>query len=123
MRKSQTIGIKYLLRNLGTPTHILGYIYITEAVDYMVTTPNKTLFINDIYTHVAELYSTSASCVEASIRNAVKKTLKSGTPLLGQLFKNTDNVGNHLFLTTLRDVFEARYTAYIRRKKNSILVN
>ena len=116
MAKTRTIRIKNLLRNLGVPPHILGYIYATEAINYMVSNPNKALLINDVYSYVASIYMTSQACVEASIRNAVKKAAKFSTPLFEELFKNKQSIGNHIFLTTLRDIFEQENLKYITQK-------
>ena len=91
------------------PPHILGYTYAAEAINYMITTPNESLFINDIYHHIAFCYSTSSSCVEVSIRNAVKKTYNTNNLYFNKIFKNTPKIGNHIFLTILRDIFETEY--------------
>ncbi|MBR2734893.1 MAG: hypothetical protein IKE05_01715 [Clostridia bacterium] len=116
MAKTRTIRIKNLLRNLGVPPHILGYIYSAEAINYMVSCPNKTLLINDVYAHVAAIYTTSQICVEASIRNAVKKAYQSNNALFNELFKNEKVIGNHIFLTTLRDIFEEKNLDYIAQQ-------
>ena len=116
MAKTRTIRIKNLLRSLGVPPHILGYLYATEAIDYMLSQPHKALLINDVYGYVASIYMTSQVCVEASIRNAVKKAIKSPSPLFEELFKNEQSIGNHVFLTTLRDVFEQENLKYITQK-------
>ena len=120
MAQTQKIRIKCILRKLGVPPHILGYTYATEAVNYMVSTTKESLLINDVYSHVASVYTTSQACVEASIRNAVKKALKCQAPLFDKLFKNKKTVGNHIFLTTLRDVVEEKNLEYIARKQNSV---
>ena len=106
MAQTRKIRIKYLLRNLGVPPHILGYIYAAEAIDYMVSVPGTPLLINDVYHYVATIYMTSEACVEASIRNVVKKAAKCPTPFFLELFKSEKSIGNHIFLTTLRDIFE-----------------
>lgn len=116
MAKTRIIRIKYLLRELGVPPHILGYIYAAEAINYMVSTPDKLTLINDVYRYVAAIYTTSETCVEASIRNAVKKASKSPTPFFRELFKDEKSVANHIFLTTLRDVFEEKNLEYILKK-------
>lgn len=116
MAKTRLIRIRYLLRSLGVPPHILGYMYATEAVNYMVSRPGKALLINDVYNHVAAIYTTSPICVEASIRNAVKKAIQCNTALFRRVFKGEKSVGNHIFLTTLRDIFEEENLEYISKK-------
>ena len=112
MQKPQIVKIKFLLRSIGMPSHILGYTYTAEAIDYMLAMPNKSLFINDIYHHIALCYSTSSSCVEVSIRNAIKKTHNSNNIHFNKIFENTSRIGNHIFLTVLRDIVEANYMQY-----------
>ena len=113
MKKAQLIKIKFLLRSIGMPPHILGYTYTAEAINFMITTPDKSLFINDIYHHVALCYSTSPNCVEVSIRNAVKKTYTTNNAYFNKIFKNSSKICNHIFLTVLRDVFEESYLQYL----------
>ena len=112
MQKPQIVKIIFLLRSIGMPSHILGYTYTAEAIDYMLAMPNKSLFINDIYHHIALCYSTSSSCVEVSIRNAIKKTHNSNNIHFNKIFENTSRIGNHIFLTVLRDIVEANYMQY-----------
>lgn len=116
MAQSRSIRIKYLLRNLGIPPHVLGYLYATEAVDYMISKPEKTIFMNEVYSHIASVYLTSEACVEASIRNAVKRASKEKTPFFTELFRSGISIGNHMFLTTLRDIFEEKNLEYINQK-------
>lgn len=116
MAKTRTIRIKYLLRQLGVPPHVLGYLYAAEAINYMSSTKSKCLLINDIYSHIASIYTTSEICVEASIRNAIKMAAKSKTPFFYELFKSKKSVGNHIFLTTIRDIFEEKNLDYITQK-------
>ena len=116
MIHTHTIRIKYLLRDLGIPPHILGYLYCAEAINYMASYNSESLLINDVYSYVASIYNTSEICVESSIRNAVKKAAKSRTPFFRELFKNKKSVGNHIFLTTLRDVFEEKNFEFITKK-------
>lgn len=116
MAQTRSIRIKYLLRSLGIPPHILGYLYAAEAVNYMISKPEKTLLISEVYSHIASVYLTSEACVEASIRNAVKKAAKHQTPFFAELFRNETSIKNHMFLTTLRDIFEEKNLEYIEQK-------
>ena len=120
MAKTRTIRIKYLLRNIGIPPHILGYIYAAEAINYMVSKPNRALLLNNVYSHVASLYLTSEACVEASIRNAVRKAYSHKTPLFNKMFGSLKSIGNHVFLTTLRDVFEKENLEYITQRLKQV---
>lgn len=113
MKKSHTIKIKFLLRSIGMPPHILGYTYAAEAINFMINTPYQSLFINDIYQHIALCYSTSPNCVEVSIRNAIKKTYNNNNTHFNEIFKNSSKICNHIFLTVLRDVFEENYSQYL----------
>ena len=120
MAQTRIIRIKYLLRELGIPPHILGYLYTAEAVNYMASIQSAPLLINDVYQHIAAIYVTSGACVEASIRNAVRKAINSPTPLFQELFKTEKMVGNHMFLTTLRDVFEEKNLEYITQRLETV---
>lgn len=120
MARTRTIRIKYLLRELGIPPHILGYLYAAEAINYMLSIQSTPLLTNDVYKHIAAIYMTSEACVEASIRNAVKKAAKSPTPFFHELFRTEKAIGNHIFLTTLRDVFEEKNLEYISQKMEAV---
>ena len=88
------------------PSHILGYTYTAAALNYMITKPCDSLFISDIYHHIAGKYCTSPDCVEVSIRNAIKKVNSTNNDTFKRIFRNSSLRGNHTFLSTLRDVFE-----------------
>ena len=70
--KNQVVKIKQVVRSVGIPINILGYIYIVDALRHMLNF-EKAVFLSDVYNIIAKEHNTSAQCVEVAIRNAIKK--------------------------------------------------
>ena len=105
LNKNQVLKIKEVIRELGFPLNILGYKYICDAVFEALNSSNLPL-MKEIYGKVAKKNLTSALCVEASIRNGIKKASKLKKPAFVQIFKDSDSLSNSLFLISLKNFFE-----------------
>ena len=97
------VKIKSLLQSFGIPTNILGYTYIEEAIDYMINS-NKIVFLSEVYGKIAETHGTSLKCVEASIRNAIKRATLTKSDEFIKIFHFCKDVpSNSTFLSTLKE--------------------
>lgn len=95
--------IKNLIRSLGMPVNILGYIYIVEAVKYVVDS-EKTLFLGEVYKMIGKTHETSVECVEVSIRNTIKKVINVNNDNFKKIFKSKNaHPSNSVFISTLRE--------------------
>ena len=62
-----------ILRELGIPAHLAGYLYLVEAVQLAVTLPERPPRLTvDLYRGVALRYRTTTSAVERAIRHAIE---------------------------------------------------
>lgn len=67
----------FLLR-LGIPKTIDGHVYLAYAIAETIQDQARTDFITkELYPDIARQYSTTASCVERSMRTAVMRCWKS----------------------------------------------
>ena len=99
------IKIKNFVRSVGVPLNVLGYTYIVEALNYMLSS-DKTIFLSEVYRHICKYNETSTECVEVAIRNTIKKAVKTGNEKFKEIFGACgENLSNSLFLTTLKEVF------------------
>lgn len=97
------VKIKSLLQAFGIPTNILGYTYIEEAIDYMINS-NKIVFLSEVYGEIAQTHETSLKCVEASIRNAIKRAAIVKNDEFIKIFNFCKDVpSNSTFLSTLKE--------------------
>lgn len=64
--------IKSFLRSLGIPTSVLGYTYIYQAIEYMISEANGVC-ASEIYRFISDKALTSPQAVEAAIRNTIKR--------------------------------------------------
>lgn len=102
--KIEMYHIKNLLRSMGAPIHMVGFTYISEALEYLVSNP-KTMFLKEMYLEISDAHLVSIESVEVSIRNAVKKIVKESLPSFVEIFgENVKSVSNSKFLFTLREV-------------------
>ena len=68
-----------LLRRLGFPTHIKGYLYIKEAITMICNEPKLSQNITRcLYNKIAESFGTSKECVERAIRHAIEISWNRG---------------------------------------------
>lgn len=97
------VKIKNLLKILGIPSNILGYTYIEEALEYMINL-NKIVFLSEIYGKIGDAHETSLKCVEASIRNAIKKAASTNNDKFKEVFGLYNQIpSNSTFLSVLRE--------------------
>ncbi len=85
------IQITEHLRQLGMPSHILGYRYVREAISMTLDSPDKIYRITkELYPDVAKKYKTTSSRVERAIRHAVEVAWNRGDlDYIGKIFGNT----------------------------------
>lgn len=100
-----------LLKKLGIPTHIKGYRFLEEAVEFTIKDPMAIDSVTkSIYPQVARKYSTTASRVERAIRHAIEVawTKRGEIPFQEEVFRDTldqDKIKptNSQFIATLAD--------------------
>ena len=90
-KKSLQRQISDLLLEIGVPDNLLGYKYITRAVELIYNNDSYANNIYDgLYSAVAAEYNSVASCVERSIRHAIEVAWAQGDmETLTELFGNT----------------------------------
>ena len=69
--KKLQLEITRLLHGLGMPSHIKGYRYIREGIR-LVYKNEVTYKASNLYTRVADIFGTTSSRVEKSIRYAIE---------------------------------------------------
>lgn len=86
--------IQDLLLNIGTPTNLKGFKYITYAVQLILANPDSAAvkIVDGLYVDVAKKYKTKASSVERGIRHAISVTWTYGNlEYIYKLFRNSIN--------------------------------
>jgi len=72
-RPSTTRTVADLLRRTGVPAHLLGYRYLKDAVQYVLSSGGGPCgMTKELYPAVARLHETEPSRVERSIRHAIE---------------------------------------------------
>lgn len=99
------ITIKKLLKNMKIPLNLIGYLYIVEALENMISS-GDIVFLNQIYIEIAERHKTTPACVEIGIRNIISKCVKNNT---SNLFKILDipptiHISNSVFLNSAKEI-------------------
>ncbi len=65
--------IDFLISELGVPSHLKGYKYLALAVSIVYKNPEAIRsVITGLYSIIADIYSTTVSCVERDMRTALK---------------------------------------------------
>ena len=85
--------IRKFLSKLNVPTHMVGYLYISQALQIMLEKDYLGNLWKYVYSEVAAKNSTTPECVESSIRKAIIATTKRESDLFKELFwdkYNTD---------------------------------
>lgn len=68
--------ITYILRTLGIPAHLNGYIYLKSAIIKTVEDPAYlSLITKRLYVDLAKEYSVTPSKIERSMRTAIEKIM------------------------------------------------
>ncbi|MBQ8249108.1 MAG: sporulation initiation factor Spo0A C-terminal domain-containing protein [Clostridia bacterium] len=71
--------IDLLISELGIPTHLKGFKYFSLAINIVYADPGAIRnVITGLYRRIADIYSTSVSCVERDMRTALKMAISSG---------------------------------------------
>lgn len=70
-----------LLYELGIPPHFRGFLYLREAVRIATADPDTPGSVTkSIYPQIARQHTTTASCVERSIRHAIDVAWRKNGP-------------------------------------------
>lgn len=81
------------LLSLGIPSHLLGFVYLNEAITNLVQNgdlPSKVS--SEVYDPIAEKFSTTPSRIERNIRHAIEVGFSRGnTKLLSEYFGFSTN--------------------------------
>ena len=91
----ETIVVNTIM-DLGISPSTKGYHYLKDGIMLCLATDDKMPTNKQIYTQLAEMYSSSESAVERAIRHAVK----SGWP------RHSDNLAYMIFKHTLQSKFD-----------------
>lgn len=86
--------ISEILVELGTPAHLMGYLYTIYAIKLAVENPNIIRAITcELYPAVAEKYGTIASRCERAIRHAIECTWdRADIDVIEMYFGNTISI-------------------------------
>lgn len=99
--------IDILFRTLGIPPNILGYEYLTTAINLALTDEKITRAITGkLYPSIAALHETTPSRVERAIRHAITTYWESGETeskkqIFGNRFQDKGKPTNSEFITTI----------------------
>ena len=95
--------IRGVVRSVGIPVNILGYTYIVEAIKYMLDS-EKAVFLSEVYKSISKNHNTSVECVEVSIRNAIKKAIRTRNENFKKVFQFCSiTPSNSVFLSNLKE--------------------
>ena len=107
---SLEIRVKNVLHRLGTPAHIKGYQYLTDAIILAVRDRDVLDGITKVlYPEVAKKYKSTPSRIERAIRHAIEVTWDRGDlEVFDEIFGNTVSLNkgkptNSEFLALISD--------------------
>ena len=97
--------IKKLLKHMDMPLNLIGYVYIVDALTYMINS-HEIIFLNEIYIKISEFHKTTSTCVEAAIRNAITKCLKHNELNFRNILgvSQTTHISNSVFLSISKEI-------------------
>lgn len=104
-----TILIELLITELGVPSHLKGFKYLSLAVNIVYSTPSAIRsVITGLYSKIADIHGTTVSCVERDMRTALKTAVNSGKlPLFDEYFAcaltNTNSIPPRRFIAILSE--------------------
>lgn len=112
--KRERMIITKMMVDLGVPSHILGYKYISYGLYIMLTSDSFKGTIESLYLIIGEHYSNTSQCIESSIRNAISKTEKNKTDTYIELFGKPGSEGykkptNTSFINKISQYIELKY--------------
>lgn len=76
-QRTRSKNITKLVLQLGIPTNILGYAYILDAVEYLISFSSSVPTMKQVYLEIASQYNTTSSCVESALRKTISKAHKT----------------------------------------------
>ena len=66
--------VTYILRTLGIPAHLNGYLYLKSAIIKTIEDPMYLILITKrLYVDIAKEYNSTPSKIERGMRNAIEK--------------------------------------------------
>lgn len=102
--------VRNIIRDFGIPANFIGYKYIIEALLYMINSEKK-LFLNEVYICLSDYHKTSIECVEASIRNAIKRATVWNSVNIKKTLNIPESVklSNSVFLNCTKEIIIEKY--------------
>ncbi len=94
--------IKKCLIGLGIPVNSVGYDCILKALNDMMFS-NRAMTLKEIYQFISETVGISTDCVEAGIRNAIKKAYNLNNNFYRSVFSQDKRPSNSVFLNILKE--------------------
>ena len=94
--------IKKCLIALGIPVNSVGYDCILKALSDMMFS-NKVVALKEIYQFISDTLGISTDCVEAGIRNAIKKAHSLNNDFYKSIFSQDKCPSNSIFLNILKE--------------------
>ena len=116
LTKEQEIYISELLKEIGAPTHLLGYDYIKFAI--LLIAKDKSYLrqiTKKLYPAIAEKFETTPSRVERAIRHCIEVSFnRAKAEKMEEIFSYTININtgkltNSEFLAVLGEYFRLHY--------------
>lgn len=108
--------ISMYLRNLGIPTNLLGYRYVTYAIALCIKFPEKIHAVTkELYPETGKKYGTTGSRVERAIRNAIEVGWeRADTDAIDKIFGHTVSFKkgkptNSEFISTIAEEIRNNY--------------
>ena len=87
--KATETKIRELLKEIGMPNHLKGFEYWVVAIQ-IYKKNGMSLITKEIYPQVAEIYKTTPSSVEKSMRNAIGVAFERGSEdIITKVFGNS----------------------------------
>lgn len=110
------IAITKVLHELGVPSHIKGYTYIRESIIELLFHPDMIGAITkELYPKIADVFNTTVSRVERSIRHAIEISWNRGNwDYMQEIFGYSVDIDrskptNSEFITTVADKLRLEY--------------
>lgn len=105
MKNTNSKIIHETLAEVGLPSRLLGYVYITESLEWVIEKPEYLRYITKgLYVDLAKQYNSTPGAIERAIRHAISVLwVKGNESMLQQIFKGCYDKAptNSLFLSTI----------------------
>lgn len=98
--------VTYILRTLGIPAHLNGYMYLKSAIIKTVEDPAYLFLITKrLYVDLAKEYGVTASKVERGMRTAIEKTEGTNSAIkIAFIGQSKDYYTNTEFITGISEL-------------------